>query len=129
MLTRTVLGLRRLARVSYSTQSAPRISHHPSASLIWYVASLLFWSEVLTDHFVKSEIHAVTIEDSNEFFFKAHGHKHSFKAANQEERKAWVVAIEKKAAEAKAMKDEILNSEGYKKHLETFSKFSFPMPS
>jgi hypothetical protein len=54
-----------------------------------------------------------------EFFFKAHGDKHTFKAKSTAERSSWVVALEKKIEEAKAMKDEIQGSEGYKKHMES----------
>jgi hypothetical protein len=64
-----------------------------------------------------------------EFFFKAHGDKYTFKAKNTAERSSWVVALEKKIEEAKATKGEIQGSEGYKKHLESFGKFASPMPS
>jgi hypothetical protein len=59
-----------------------------------------------------------------EFFFKAHGDKHTFKAKNTEERSSWVAALEKKIEEAKAMKDEIQGSEGYKKRIESFGKLA-----
>jgi hypothetical protein len=71
----------------------------------------------------QSEATSVLIEGMEEFFFKAHGDKHTFKAKNSEERSGWVAALEKKIEEAKAMKDEIQGSEGYKKHLESFGKF------
>lgn len=64
-----------------------------------------------------------------EFFFKAHGDKHTFKAKSTAERSSWVVALEKKIEEAKAMKDEIQGSEGYKKHMEAFGKRASLMPS
>jgi hypothetical protein len=64
-----------------------------------------------------------------EFFFKAHGDKHTFKAKNTAERSSWVTALEKKIEEAKAMKDEIHASEGYKKRMESYGKFASLMPS
>ena len=53
----------------------------------------------------------------HEFTFKIHGHKHAFKAANDAERDAWFVAIEKAMTEAKASKDTITSSESYKETL------------
>ena len=65
----------------------------------------------------------MTTEGTDEFFFKAHGQKHTFQAKSTAERSSWVVALEKKIQEAKAMKDEIHGSEGYKKHMDSFSRF------
>jgi hypothetical protein len=65
-------------------------------------------------------------EGPEEFFFKAHGDKYTFKAKNTEERSSWLVALEKKIEEAKAMKDEIQASEGYKKRIESYGKFYKP---
>jgi len=59
-----------------------------------------------------------------EFFFKVHGDKHTFKAKSIAERSSWVVALEKKIEEAKAIKDEIQGSEGYKKRMEAFGKLA-----
>ncbi|QDS74426.1 hypothetical protein FKW77_006077 [Venturia effusa] len=58
---------------------------------------------------------------TNEFSFKAGGHKHKFEAPNSAERDGWFTAVKKIAAEAKAKKEEILASESYK---ETLAKFS-----
>jgi hypothetical protein len=76
-------------------------------------------------NFQQSEATSITT-DGEEFFFKAHGDKHTFKAKSTAERSSWVVALEKKIEEAKAMKDEIQGSEGYKKHLEAFGKLASP---
>lgn len=54
---------------------------------------------------------------SNEFHFKLHGQKHTFQAATSTERDSWLSAVESKAAEAKASRDGIIGSEGYKKHM------------
>lgn len=58
----------------------------------------------------------------HEFTFKIHGHKHTFKAANDAERDAWVVSIEKAMAEAKANKDAVTSSEIYKETLASLAK-------
>jgi hypothetical protein len=71
----------------------------------------------------------VTVEGTDEFFFKSHGNKHTFQVKSNAERSGWVVALEKKIEEAKAMKNDIHGSEGYKKHMESYSKFAWPMPS
>lgn len=57
---------------------------------------------------------------AQEFSFKIHGEKHTFKAANDAERNGWFVAIEEAVKEAKASKDGIRRSDGYQdtvKHL------------
>ncbi|KIW06677.1 uncharacterized protein PV09_02382 [Verruconis gallopava] len=54
---------------------------------------------------------------TTEFTFKLHNHKHKFDAQTPAERDSWVLAVKKVAEEAKAKKDEILNSEGYKEAL------------
>jgi len=61
-------------------------------------------------------------EGEQEFYFKAHGHKHTFQVKKADDRAGWLAALKTKIEEAKGMKDEITNREGYKKHLETFAK-------
>lgn len=63
----------------------------------------------------------VTLEGSNEFSFKLHGHKHIFQAASTTERASWIAAIEAKSTEAKALKEGIVASEGYKSHIDKYS--------
>ncbi|KAL4875836.1 Pleckstrin homology domain-containing protein [Aspergillus karnatakaensis] len=69
-----------------------------------------------------AEISDVTKEGSNEFLFKLNGHKHTFQAANSDERDSWVAALETKSTEAKAEKETITSSEGYKAELEKLTK-------
>jgi hypothetical protein len=69
------------------------------------------------------------MEGMDEFFFKAHGQKHTFQVKNEADRAGWLVALEKKIDEAKAMKDEIHGSEGYKKRLESYGTFAWCIPS
>lgn len=64
----------------------------------------------------------MTKEGSNEFLFKVGGHKHTFQATSAAERDSWVLALETKVAEAKAEKEAITSSEGYKAELEKLTK-------
>ncbi|RAH45195.1 uncharacterized protein BO95DRAFT_464264 [Aspergillus brunneoviolaceus CBS 621.78] len=69
-----------------------------------------------------SEVSDIAKEGANEFHFKVNGHKHTFQAASGAERDGWVLALETKAAEAKAEKETIVASEGYKAELEKLNK-------
>lgn len=70
----------------------------------------------------QADVSDVTKEGSSEFQFKIAGQKHTFQASSAAERDSWVVAIEAKAAEAKAEKEAITTSEGYKAELEKLTK-------
>ncbi|CAN9148596.1 unnamed protein product [Alternaria alternata] len=56
------------------------------------------------------------------FAFKISGHKHTFEATTAAERDGWFVAVEKAITEAKASKDTIESSEGYKENKEKIGK-------
>lgn len=56
------------------------------------------------------------------FFFKLHGHKHTFESATLKERNGWFAAFEKKIEEAKAAKEGVVSSEGYKEELSKLGK-------
>ncbi|XP_014555359.1 hypothetical protein COCVIDRAFT_27697 [Bipolaris victoriae FI3] len=56
------------------------------------------------------------------FAFKLSGHKHAFEASTTAERDGWFVAVEKAITEAKASKDTIESSEGYKEAKEKIGK-------
>ncbi|KAI5206674.1 hypothetical protein E4T38_03792 [Aureobasidium subglaciale] len=62
----------------------------------------------------------------HEFTFKLHNHKHAFKAANDAERDAWFLAIEKAMTEAKANKDTVTSSDSYKETLAGLVKTHTP---
>ena len=71
----------------------------------------------------------ITKDGSNEFHFKVGGVKHAFQASSSAERDSWVAAVEAKSADAKAQKETIVASEGYKSELEKLSKsFFFLIP-
>lgn len=70
----------------------------------------------------------ITKDGSNEFHFKVGGVKHAFQASSSAERDSWVAAVEAKSADAKAQKETIVASEGYKSELEKLSKSFFLIP-
>jgi hypothetical protein len=69
-----------------------------------------------------AEISDLAKDGANEFLFKVNGQKHTFQASNAAERDSWFVALEAKTAEAKAEKETIVASEGYKAELEKLTK-------
>ncbi|KAJ5972225.1 uncharacterized protein N7479_002143 [Penicillium vulpinum] len=69
-----------------------------------------------------ADVSDVTKEGTNEFLFKLAGHKHTFQASSAAERDSWVVAIEAQSTEAKAEKETIISSEGYKAEFEKLTK-------
>ncbi|KAJ5089532.1 hypothetical protein N7532_008216 [Penicillium argentinense] len=74
------------------------------------------------DIFNLAEVSDITKEGTKEFLFKVGGQKRTFQASSAAERDSWVVALEAKAAEAKAEKETITSSEGYKAELEKLTK-------
>ncbi|RAH86437.1 hypothetical protein BO86DRAFT_110244 [Aspergillus japonicus CBS 114.51] len=76
-----------------------------------------------------SEVSDIAKEGANEFHFKVNGHKHTFQAVSSAERDGWVLALETKAAEAKAEKETIVASEGYKAELEKLNKPAVAEPA
>lgn len=56
------------------------------------------------------------------FFFKLHGHKHTFEAQTLPERNGWFVAFEKAIQDAATAKSGIVESEGYKEELTKLGK-------
>ena len=69
----------------------------------------------------QADVVEITPLGAAEFTFKVHGHKHSFLAANKQEREGWLKAIHTACEEAKGKLEEIQGSEGYKKMLEELS--------
>ncbi|KAE8144155.1 Pleckstrin homology domain-containing protein [Aspergillus avenaceus] len=96
---------------------------------------LLFYTKRAEDKsspvgiFNLADVTDVTKEGSSEFIFKVNGHKHTFQAASVAERDSWVAAIEAKTTEAKAEKEAITSSEGYKAELEKLNKPVTPEPT
>ncbi|KAM3418964.1 hypothetical protein BST61_g4921 [Cercospora zeina] len=58
----------------------------------------------------------------HEFSFKLHGDNHTFKASNDAERDGWYLSIERAIEHAKASKEDIRASEGYKAEIEKLNK-------
>ena len=64
----------------------------------------------------------MTKEGYNEFSFRVHGQRHTFEAPTHAERDSWIVAIEKQITEAKASREGVVGSDGYKHHMENLGK-------
>ena len=58
----------------------------------------------------------------HEFSFELHGHKHTFKAANDAERDGWFHSLEKAMELGKVNKETTRDSEGYKSEMEKLSE-------
>ena len=71
----------------------------------------------------QAEATDLTKDGTIAFHFKLHGHKHTFEATSAPERNGWFMAAEKIIEEAKASREEMLASPGYKEQLEKLSKF------
>ena len=65
----------------------------------------------------------MTKEGYNEFSFKLHGHKHTFEAPTHAERDGWLVAVDKQITEAKASREGVIGSDGYKHYMEKLGKY------
>ena len=72
---------------------------------------------------LEGEVTDLAKDGNSEIVFKVNGQKHALQATNAAERDSFFVALENKAAEAKAEKDSIVESEGYKAQLEKLSMF------
>lgn len=76
----------------------------------------------MTNGIMQADAEDIKAAGTSEFIFKLHGHKHKFDAQTAPERDSWLTAVKKIAEEAKAKKDEIVASEGYKEALSKLSK-------
>lgn len=74
--------------------------------------------------FDQSEATDLSKGDFNDFTFKLNGHKHGFQAPTKAERDGWLVAIDTKSTEAKASREELVGSEGYKSQFEQLSEWN-----
>jgi hypothetical protein len=71
---------------------------------------------------LQADATAVTKDGFDQFSFKVGSHHHRFEASKPAERDSWVVAIEKAIEEAKALKEELIGRESYKKNFEEYCK-------
>jgi Pleckstrin homology domain len=85
-------------------------------------------SEVFANPELQADASEVTKDSSNDFSFKINGHKHVFQATSHAERDSWIAAIEAKTAEGKGLKEGIVGSEGFKKHVEKYGMSAPPLP-
>ena len=61
--------------------------------------------------------------DFNDFSVKLHGKNHTFQALNKAERDGWIVAIEPQVSDAKANREKLFATPGYKSALEKYSMY------
>ena len=59
--------------------------------------------------------------DFNDFSVKLHGKNHTFQATNKNERDGWLVALEPQMADAKANREKLIATPGYKSALDKYS--------
>lgn len=78
--------------------------------------------KTLTDTAKKAYATDLAKDGAVAFAFKLSGHKHTFEASTAAERDGWFVAVEKAITEAKASKDGVESSEGYKEAKEKIGK-------
>ncbi|PYH74189.1 uncharacterized protein BO88DRAFT_4838 [Aspergillus vadensis CBS 113365] len=71
-----------------------------------------------------ADVSDIAKEGSTELHFKVNGQKHTFQASSTSERDSWVAALE-----AKAEKEAVTSSEGYKAELEKLSKPAVAEPA
>ena len=60
--------------------------------------------------------------DFNDFSVKLHGKNHTFQALNKNERDGWVVTLTPLMADAKAHREMLLATPGYKSALDRYSR-------
>jgi hypothetical protein len=117
-------GLARPVKVCCSSTSTARTRLLQAVRSTWYVANTrlirIFSRHALTiSH--QADAEDIKAAGTSEFTFKLHGHKHKFDAQTGADRDGWLEAVKKIAEEAKAKKDEIVSSEGYKEALAKLS--------
>ncbi|GKZ37733.1 hypothetical protein AbraIFM66950_009416 [Aspergillus brasiliensis] len=76
-----------------------------------------------------ADVSDIAKEGSTELHFKVNGQKHTFQATSTSERDSWIAALEAKSAEAKAEKEAVTSSEGYKAELEKLNKPAVAEPA
>ncbi|MCJ1314197.1 hypothetical protein MMC25_007877 [Agyrium rufum] len=106
----------------------PEIGAHNAAHATQTGKGLLFHAKRAEDKPTPSgilnlsEAVSVTKLGHNEFCFYIHNQKHTFQAANANERDSWIVAVEKAITDGKADLEDIKGSDGYKEHKKNFLK-------
>ncbi|BDD58496.1 hypothetical protein MAP00_003770 [Monascus purpureus] len=111
----------------------PAVAHPIAAWASQTGKGLLFYVKRAEDKltpqgiFSLADITDLTKEGFNEFHFKVNGQKHTFQAATAKERDSWLATLRAKIEEAKAQKEAITSSEGFKTELEKLP-LRFPPP-
>lgn len=104
-----------------SLPSALKIRIIQLALLTWFV-SIVFPNPVSCEAYqhipIQSDVTEITKGEFNDFTFKIHGNKHGFQAPTKAQRDGWLVAIQATSTEAKATRETLIASEGYKAQIE-----------
>ncbi|KAK3497268.1 pleckstrin domain-containing protein [Neurospora hispaniola] len=109
---------------SFKADKAADVAHHVTAWAAETGKGLLFFSEKSDKAAPHGAIHLADASEPatdgpTKFHFTAKGHKHAFKASNTAERDNWVSQLKVKIAEAKELAATVVESETYKKTIET----------
>ncbi|KAK2760809.1 hypothetical protein FQN54_002047 [Arachnomyces sp. PD_36] len=113
---------------TYFANEKHSVSHPTGAWASQTGKGLLFFTKRAEDKATPTgiinlaDVSDIAKDGGSEFHFKFNGHKHAFQANTAAERDSWVAALENKSTEAKAEKESILESEGYKAELEKMTK-------
>lgn len=111
---------------AFKADKSPEVAHAIAAWAAETGKGLLFFTEKSEDKSVPhgavllSEASEPVVDGTHKFHFTSKGHKHTFKAANTAERDNWVAQLKLKIAEAKELATTVVESETYKKTLESF---------
>ncbi|KAK3388160.1 Pleckstrin homology domain-containing protein [Sordaria brevicollis] len=109
---------------TFKADKAADVAHHVTAWAAETGKGLLFFSEKSDKAAPHGAIHLADASEPatdgpTKFHFTAKGHKHAFKASNTAERDNWVAQLKAKIAEAKELATTVVESETYKKTIET----------
>ncbi|KAI5301130.1 hypothetical protein KEM55_002277 [Ascosphaera atra] len=114
--------------LGYLQNEKHHTAHHNTAWASQTGHGLLFYAKRAEDKIAPhgvinlSDVSDVVKDGYNELVLKAAGHKHTLQADDAKQRDTWHDVLQQKIAEAKAKKEEIVNSEGYKTTLEKLRK-------
>ncbi|CCC05995.1 hypothetical protein SMACR_00211 [Sordaria macrospora] len=111
---------------TFKADKAADVAHHVTAWAAETGKGLLFFSEKADKAAPHGAIHLADASEPatdgpTKFHFTAKGHKHAFKASNTAERDNWVNQLKAKIAEAKELANTVVESETYKKTIETLN--------
>ncbi|KAF4784560.1 immunogenic protein [Colletotrichum scovillei] len=104
------------------SEKSTETAHHNAAWASHTGKGLLFFGDKTAPQGVinLADASEPAADGANKFHFTAKGHKHTFKAANAEDRDNWISQLKLKVAEAKELASTVTETEAYKTALEAF---------